>query len=56
MFSGLLEREDACLMGDHGDLPGFLDRRSGSAVVSEDRQVWLMVARLWDSAWPGLAD
>ena len=43
-------------MGDHGDLSGFLDRRSGSAVVSEDRQIQLMVARLWDSAQLGLAD
>ena len=50
MFSGLLEREDACLMGDYGDLSRFLDRRSGSAVVSESRQVWLVVARLWGSA------
>ena len=46
MFSGLLEREDTCLMGDYGDLPGLLDWRSGSAVVSESRQVWLVVARL----------
>lgn len=37
-------------MGDHGDLPRFLDQRNGSAVVSGNRQVWLMVARLWDSA------
>ena len=46
MFSGLLEREDACLMGDYGDLPGLLDWRSGSAVVSENRQIWLVAARL----------